>query len=121
MEAKEIIELKVQAATTVEPTLGGGVTYPGDATVVYEYDDLHRLTRECCSPAQGSYRTGYDYRYEYDAVGNRTNKIEGQGSGRYETSYSYTARNELGSLDRYQVVEEWNEDCLLYTSPSPRD
>ena len=48
------------------------------------------------------------------AIGNRISKISGSGSGRYETSYGYSARNELGSLDRYQVVEEWNEETQEY-------
>jgi RHS repeat-associated protein len=100
----------VKAGNVLSVVLDDSLQYPGDATVSYTYDDLHRLTRETCVPSQGSYRVGYDYRYYYDALGNRTCKIEGEGSGRYETYYSYSARNELVSLHRWQIVEEWNEE-----------
>jgi hypothetical protein len=86
--------------------LDDSLQYPGDATVSYTYDDLHRLTRETCTPAQGSYRVGYDYRYYYDAVGNRTGKTIGSGIGRLEITYSYSPRNELISETTYVVDQD---------------
>jgi len=99
-----------KAGNVTKCVLDDALTYNGDATVTYEYDGLHRLTREYCAPAQGSYRTGYDYRYAYDAVGNRGTKISGSGSGRYETRYGYSARNEMQTADTYQCVVEWDEE-----------
>jgi hypothetical protein len=95
--------------------LDDSLTYPGDATVSYTYDDSHRLTRETCVPSQGSYRFGYDYRYTYDAVGNRTAKTDGTGFGRYETEYYYSVRNELLGEATYHVEEdEQGEELWVY-------
>jgi hypothetical protein len=87
--------------------LDDSLTYPGDATVSYTYDDLHRLTRETCVLAQGSYRTAYDYRYYYDAVGNRTRKDVWWESRYY---YMYSPRNELTSEGTYDENEEYVAD-----------
>jgi RHS repeat-associated protein len=96
------------AGNVLSVVLDDSLQYPGDATVSYTYDDLHRLTRETCVPSQGSYRTGYDYRYSYDALGNRTGKTVGSGIGRLEITYWYSARNELMGETTYVVI--WNEE-----------
>jgi len=103
------------AGNVLSVVLDDSLRYPGDATISYTYDDLHRLTRETCVPSQGSYRVPYDYRYTYDPVGNRTGKTDGTGFGRYETEYSYSARNELLGEGTYRVEEdEQGEENWVY-------
>ncbi len=86
----------------------------GRGTVAYLYDDLHRLTREYCTPGNNSHRLEYGYEYSYDGVGNRTksrfynvNHQELEWDEELQewvqvtvptwetTNYHYSARNEL--------------------------
>jgi len=85
--------------------------HSGRATVTYLYDDLYRLTREYCSPANNSYRREYGYEYWYDAVGNRTkmrfyniyhDPVWNEETQQYDytptwetSTYNYSSRNEL--------------------------
>jgi RHS repeat-associated protein len=90
------------AGNVLSVVLDDSLQYPGDATVSYTYDDLHRLTRETCVPSSGSYRRGYDYRYYYDAVGNRTASSW--------AGYSYSPRNELTRVTEGDHWKDYSYD-----------
>ena len=99
-----------------QAVLDDDLANPGDATVAYQYDNLHRLTREYCAPAEGSGRLKYGYQYYYDAVGNRTKMEEykpywNEETEQYDwlwkpTSYQYSSRNELTKVSQ----EDWYYD-----------
>jgi len=96
------------AGNVTKAVLDDGLTNPGDATVTYQYDDLHRLTREYCTPADGSSRKEYGYEYWYDEVGNRTKMRFYDGSWVTKT-YDYSARNELT-----KITSGGNNTALYY-------
>ena len=97
------------AGNVTTATLSDALTYKGDAVVTYQYDDVYRLTREDCQPAQGSYRQAYRYGYAYDAVGNRTKMTYFDGATTATTTYAHSPRNELT-----QMVCEGTTTSLLY-------
>ena len=87
------------ASNVTKATLADNLTYKGDATVTYQYDDLHRLTREYCTPGNNSARREYGYDYGYDAVGNRTKMVFHDGpSTQITTTYDHSPRNELTKM-----------------------
>jgi RHS repeat-associated protein len=87
------------ASNVTKATLADNLTYKGDATVTYQYDNLHRLTREYCTPGNNSARREYGYDYAYDAVGNRTKMVFHDGpTTDITTTYEYSSRNELTKM-----------------------
>ena len=61
-----------------------------------------------------SYNTG-DYRYGFIGAEN-DNEVAGTGNTQNHMFRSYDTR-----LGRYKSLDPLFRDCLLYTSPSPRD
>ena len=88
------------AGNVTKAALDDGLANTGKATVTYQYDDLPRLTREYCTPADKSARRQYGYEYGYDAVGNRTQmRFYNDATPGWETTtYDYSPRNELTKL-----------------------
>ena len=64
----------------LDNTLDTRIEYDGTsqqtATVEFEYDNRHRLTRETRTLGTQPPQTVYDIEYDYDQLGNRTVKIE---------------------------------------------
>ncbi len=87
------------------------------ATIEFEYDTRHRLTRETRTLAGEPPQTVYDIQYDYDQLGNRTVKIENTADRityyEYDTDYDdpndpnyplYPTRN--NRLLKYEVFED---------------
>jgi len=115
------------AGNVTQAVLDDDLANPGDATVAYQYDNLHRLTREYCTPAEGSGRLKYGYQYYYDAVGNRTKMEEykpywNEETEQYDwlwkpTSYEYSSRNELTKVSQEDWSYDWdNHEWYLASS-----
>jgi len=100
-----------KAGNVTAAVLDDALTYNGDATVTYQYDNLHRLTKEQCTPAPGSSRFAYTWEYWYDAVGNRTRlrRTDPWCTNR-EMVFEYSPRNEL---IRYSDPEGSNNYWIL--------
>jgi YD repeat-containing protein len=85
------------AGNVTKVVLDDQLTSCGDATLLYEYDDVYRLTKEQCVAAEGSARPPYAMEYGYDAVGNRTQfrRTDQWYPNGNTYTYDYSPRNEL--------------------------
>ena len=80
-----------------------------DATVLYSYDPLNRLTRE----ERQSTKAPYVITYAFDAVGNRLGMTKTDGVGPTKsTTYVYNANDQLTNLTRRS--DNWVEATHAY-------
>ena len=87
-------------------------------TYGFAYDKMGRLTG---TTTQYTFLPGYNFQnaYAYDAASNRTYLVAPDGS---YNSYQYDSLNRLTALTNSLTGQfGFGYDCLLYTSPSPRD
>ena len=69
-----------------------------------------------------SFNVASQYFKKHGAVGASIGSLLGKDTGSYVTNIGFENWTHFGDFDdKISNDEQWGKDCLLYTSPSPRD